>query len=131
MDKKNIINIEEKVDVTNRNKKKTRQEEIIKLVMRQTDYDEETTKQKLSEWNYNYIKVIKEYINPKFDEKSPVIYKSRNQGVMTEIRGFMDTINKEYYQKKELTDKYKMMMAAQMARRQNQKINVDASNNVC
>ena len=36
---------------------------------------------------------------------------------MTEIRGFMDKVNKDYYRKKELTDKYKMFMAAQMTQK--------------
>ena len=128
MAEKNIINIEENEDIKKRNIKKTRQEEIIKLVMRQTDYNEEEVKEKLLEWNNNYIKVIKEYINPKFDKKTSTVYKSRNQGVMTEIRGFMDKVNKDYYRKKELTDKYKMFMAAQMTQKKNQKIN-DPSNN--
>jgi len=128
MAEKNVINIEEKDDIKKRNIKKTRQEEIIKLVMRQTDYNEEQVKEKLLEWNNNYIKVIKEYINPKFDKKTSTVYKSRNQGVMTEIRGFMDKVNKDYYRKKELTDKYKMFMAAQMTQKKNQKIN-DPSNN--
>ena len=124
----NVINIEEKDDIKKRNIKKTRQEEIIKLVMRQTDYNEEQVKEKLLEWNNNYIKVIKEYINPEFDKKKSTIYKSRNQGVMTEIRGFMDKVNKDYYRKKELTDKYKMFMAAKMKQKKKQKIN-DPSNN--
>ena len=100
MAEKNVINIEENEDIKKRNIKKTRQEEIIKLVMRQTDYNEEQVKEKLLEWNNNYIKVIKEYINPEFDKKTSTIYKSRNQGVMTEIRGFMDKVNKDYYRKK-------------------------------
>ena len=128
MAEKNIINIEENEDIQKRNIKKNRQEEIIKLVMRQTDYNEEQVKEKLLEWNNNYIKVIKEYINPEFDKKTSIIYKSRNQGVMTEIRGFMDKVNKDYYRKKELTDKYKMFMAAQMTQKKNQKMN-DPSNN--
>ena len=128
MAEKNVINIEENEDIKKRNIKKTRQEEIIKLVMRQTNYNEEQVEEKLLEWNNNYIKVIKEYINPEFDKKKSTIYKSRNQGVMTEIRGFMDKVNKDYYRKKELTDKYKMFMAAQMTQKKNQKIK-DPSNN--
>jgi len=128
MAEKNIINIEENEDIKKRNKKKTRQEEIINLVMRQTDYNETQVKEKLLEWNNNYIKVIKEYINPEFDKKTSTIYNSRNKGVMTEIRGFMDKVNKDYYRKKELRDKYKMFMAAQMTQKKNQKIN-DPSNN--
>ena len=40
----------------------SREEEIIKLVQRQTNYDEETVKEKLKEHKNNYINVIKEYV---------------------------------------------------------------------
>ena len=40
----------------------SREEEIIKLVQRQTNYDEDTVKEKLKEHNNNYINVIKEYV---------------------------------------------------------------------
>ena len=40
----------------------TRELEIIKLVQRQTNYDEDTVKEKLKEHKNNYINVIKEYI---------------------------------------------------------------------
>lgn len=128
MSEKTVIDIENQQDIQKREQQKFRQKELIKLVMRQTDYTEETVKQKLIEWNNNYIKVIKEYINPNFDKKSEKIYKSTNQGVMTEIRGFMDKINRDYYRKKELTEKYNMFMAQQKAQKKNQKIN-DPSNN--
>ena len=39
------------------------------------------------------------------------MYKSRNQGIMTEIRGFMDTINKEYYRKKDAAERYKKYLS--------------------
>lgn len=44
----------------------TRESEVVKLVMRQTDYNEEEAKSKLKKWNNNYINVIKEYLNPDF-----------------------------------------------------------------
>ena len=47
----------------------TRRQEVINLVMRQTDYTEEQVKEKLVEWNNNYINVIKEYLNPSFQKK--------------------------------------------------------------
>ena len=69
MSEKNIINIEESQDIKQREQKNKRQEEIIKLIMRQTNYTEEQCETKLLEWNNNYLNVIKEYINPDFYKK--------------------------------------------------------------
>ena len=38
--------------------------DLCSLVMRQTDYNEEQAKQKLIEYDNNYLEVIKNYINP-------------------------------------------------------------------
>ena len=130
MSDNNVINIEDKEDITKRTKKNIRQEEIIKLIMRQTNYTEEESKAKLLEWNNNYLNVIKEYINPDFHNKKTKVYKSRNQGIMTEIRGFMDTINKEYYRKKDAAERYKKYLSenhfkAQQQDKTNTKIAVE------
>ena len=53
MAEKNIINIEESEDIKKREQKNKRHEEIIKLIMRQTDYTEEQCETKLLEWNNN------------------------------------------------------------------------------
>ena len=58
------------------------------MIKRQTNYDNETIKEKLKKWNNNYIFVIKEYINPNFQEKEKEKEKSLNQQIMTEIRNF-------------------------------------------
>ena len=74
-------------------------EAIIALVMRQTDYTREVSIQKLQLFKGDYIKVIREYINPaaspQGDEKKTV-----NQTIMSEIRYFMDDVNKGYEQRK-------------------------------
>lgn len=132
MSEDNIINIENKQDIKQRTQENIRQEEIIKLIMRQTNYTEEESKAKLLEWNNNYLNVIKEYINPDFYNKKPKVYKSRNQGIMTEIRGFMDTINKEYYRKKDAAEHYKKYLSenhfkAQQQDKTNTKIAVQNS----
>ena len=41
----------------------------ISLIISQTNYTEEEAKNKLEEWNGNYINVIKEYLNPNFKKK--------------------------------------------------------------
>ena len=106
MAEKEIINLESEDDIKRNAMLKKRREEIIKLVMRQTNYTKDETIEKLEVWNNNYINVIKEYINPAFKEKKEKKYLSTNQGVMTEIRGFMDKINKDYRFRKEKAEYY-------------------------
>jgi len=70
-----------------------REKEVINLVMRQTDYTEEQSKEKLKQWNNNYINVIKEYLNPEFNKKEiKKTNKTLNQQMMGEIRTFMDDV---------------------------------------
>lgn len=70
-----------------------REKEVIKLVMRQTDYNEEQAKEKLAQWNNNYINVIKEYLNPNFNKtKKETKSKTLNQQMLGEIRTFMDDV---------------------------------------
>ena len=42
----------------------------VKIIMNQTDYSEKAI-EKLQEWNDDYMNVIREYLNPKFQEKKP------------------------------------------------------------
>lgn len=86
-------------------------EDAKKLVMSQTNYSEAKTKEKLEEWNGNYLYVIKEYLNPKFLEKKVKKKTSTNQKMMSEIRNFMDTANNEYLIRKEREEREKMKLA--------------------
>tara|TARA_R110001599_G_scaffold60908_16_gene169133 strand:+ start:3429 stop:3809 length:381 start_codon:yes stop_codon:yes gene_type:complete len=80
-----------------------RKKEVIKLVCRQTDYTEVEAEEKLKEKNYNYLDVIKDYMNP--NRKTQVYSKSLNQEIFTNIRRFLDSdknnleLQKEYYKK--------------------------------
>ena len=47
----------------------TRRQAMIELIMRQTDYTEEVARIKLEYWKNNYLHVIKEYMNPNFQDK--------------------------------------------------------------
>lgn len=120
---------------------KKRNEAIIKLVMSQTDYNEEQSMEKLKKWNNNYLYVIKEYLNPNFQEKPPSPKKTKNQMVMGEIRNFMDDVSRKYEQRKQLAKKREELIKRYMEyqekqkneqqqneQQQNQKI--DGSNNV-
>tara|TARA_B100001758_G_scaffold247434_1_gene265252 strand:- start:15773 stop:16033 length:261 start_codon:yes stop_codon:yes gene_type:complete len=72
----------------------------IKIIMSQTDYSEEKATEKLHEWNDDYMNVIREYLNPKFQEKKPKKIKSVNQEMMSQIRNYMDNIATEYEKRK-------------------------------
>ena len=79
--------------------------DMIKFVVMQTDYSNEVAEEKLKEHGHNYIKVIKEYLNPT-EKKAPTTTKrSTNERMMDEIRTFMDTANRQYIQRKEYGEK--------------------------
>ena len=62
----------------------------INIVMNQTDYNYATAQTKLIEFNNDYIKVIKDYLN--IEEKVPV-QKSLNQQMFSEMRSFFQPTN--------------------------------------
>ena len=79
----------------------TREKEVINLVMRQTDYTEKETIDRLKKWNNNYINVIKEYLNPNFDQPTQKSKpKTLNQQMMGEIRQFMDDVYVKFENRK-------------------------------
>lgn len=82
----------------------------IKIIMSQTNYDKETAEKKLQEWNNDFIKVIKEFLNPNFQEKEKKRQKEKNkvvslnQSIMRELRHFKDKQNSQYDQYKKYRD---------------------------
>ena len=88
---------------------KNRQRELAKFVMCQTNYTEEEALLKLKLEEYNYMKVIRDYMNPnKEKEKNNTtkksIKKSINQRMMGEIRKFMDDGMKQYERRKQINE---------------------------
>ena len=86
--------------------------DIIKLVVSQTNYTNEEAEKKLEEHDYNYVMVVKEYLNPtinKTEKKEPVNNRSLNEQMMDEIRGFMDTANRQYLIRKEHEERNKLL----------------------
>ena len=72
----------------------TDQERIIHLVCRQTDYSLEYSKQKLEQNGYDYVKVIKEYMQP----VKPIVKSSTktvNQQIYSALRSFLDASNND------------------------------------
>ena len=82
----------------------------IKIIVSQTSYDIEKAEKKLKEWDNDFIKVIKEFLNPNFQEKEKQKLKennkviSVNQSIMKELRNFKDTQNKNHDQYKKYRD---------------------------
>jgi hypothetical protein len=80
--------------------------ELVEIVMRQTDYTKEQSVLKLQEYEYDPLKVIRNFMNP----ENKVYYKesvpsTTNQMVYKEIRFMLDTANASYRRKKELEEK--------------------------
>ena len=96
-----------------------KKKEIVKLVCRQTDYTEEVAQTLLEENKYNYMKIIKEWINPPSNkkDKEDKTSKSLNQRVIGEIRNFMD----EGYKLTEYRKKQKAYMMRLQELRKKQK----------
>ena len=99
-----------------------RKKALIELIMRQTDYSEETAKLKLVQWNNNYLHVIKEYMNPNFQEKTEDNVKTtKNQMIYGEIRNFMDGVNRHALWKKRQKEQMEKKREAYIAYLQQQR----------
>jgi len=105
----------------------TREKEVINLVMRQTDYTEEEAIDRLKKWNNNYINVIKEYLNPYFDqprEKSKP--KTLNQQMMGEIRQFMDDVYVKFENRKKYNQYINVLREMHQKKQEEEKKNAEA-----
>ena len=102
--------------------KKIKREELIKMIMRQTDYDDDKVLERLKYWNYNSLFVIKEYLNPDFlkkkEEKKKISLDQRMRG---EMRRFCDRGQRIYDIKKKISERMNTMKAA------NEKLNQGTS----
>ena len=64
----------------------------VNIIINQTNYSKEKALEKLKEWDYNHINVIREYLNPNFEKKKTNNTQSINQMMMTEIRNLLTSI---------------------------------------
>ena len=89
---------------------------ILKLrdvVMRQTDYNEQQSLDKIKEFNGDVAAIIREYMGiSKNVEASPP--KSTNQFIMSEIRNMMDDASARYRYKKDLEERRQIMIERAM-----------------
>lgn len=88
-----------------------RKDEIVKLVVSQTNYDSEKALERLIYWNGNYLNVIKEYLNPDFNKKVEVVdNRTVNQKMMSGYRNFMDDVYNKYHNRKKHNEKIRAYM---------------------
>ena len=72
-------------------------DDTINIIISQTNYSKEEALEKYNQWEGDYMSVIKEYLNPNFqNKKKSTKKKSVNQQMMREIRNFMDDVNTKY-----------------------------------
>jgi len=74
-------------------------QEKVEMVLRQTDYTQEEAKNKLIEFNYDTIQVVKNYLGITEKKEPPV--KTVNQEIYKQIRYKLDSNMREYNLRKE------------------------------
>ena len=74
-------------------------DEKVQIIMRQTDYTEEVAKEKLKEFNYDHIAVIKSYLGVPNKKAAPV--KSVNQEIYKQLRYRLDSNMRNYQERAE------------------------------
>jgi hypothetical protein len=74
-------------------------DENVQIIMRQTDYSEELAKEKLKEFNYDHIAVIKSYLGVPDKKAAPV--KSVNQEIYKQLRHRLDSNMRNYQERVE------------------------------
>ena len=87
-------------------RKQNRINELIDVVMRQTDYDKEQASCKLKEHNYNVYDTVREYMGgPATSQSHDKPKTSTNQMIYGEFRKLLDDAAKNYRIKKEKEEK--------------------------
>jgi hypothetical protein len=74
-------------------------QEKVEMILRQTDYTEEEAKNKLKEFNYDHIQVVKSYLGIPEKKEPPI--KNVNQEIYKQIRYKLDSNMREYNLRKE------------------------------
>ncbi len=85
---------------------------LIGIVMRQTTYTFEEAFTKLREHKGEPVNVIKEFMGTLDNKKKTVEATTTNQKVFSEIRNFMDDVNKSYDNRKKRTEQIKKIQEA-------------------
>ena len=77
----------------------TKIDDNVQIVMRQTDYTEEIAKEKLKEFNYDHLAVIRAYFG--IAEKKALPVKSVNQEIYKQLRHRLDCNMRNYQERVE------------------------------
>ena len=85
-----------------------KENQVIEFVLRQTNMEREKAVERLNEYDFDSIKVIKEHFGIKQKKQNNIV--SVNQQVYKEIRGFMDKAAKQYRFTKELEKRKQEML---------------------
>ena len=89
--------------------KEKRLDQICNMIMSQTDYSYDEAKTRLVKENYNYLNVIKKYIQGENTENVTVEKKPEtktvNQQIYGELRNFMDKSSEQYEKRKKKAEK--------------------------
>lgn len=72
----------------------------VQIILRQTDYTEETATKKLQEHDYDHLKVIRAYLGVA-EKKAPTQVKSTNQEIYKQLRHRLDDNMRDYNSRKE------------------------------
>ena len=80
--------------------------EHVQIIMRQTDYTEEISKEKLKEFNYDHIAVIKSYLGVTEKKAQPI--KSVNQEIYKQLRYRLDGNMRNYQERADKGEVRKM-----------------------
>lgn len=67
----------------------------IQIILRQTNYTEEVAREKLEQFQYNEMSVIKDYLGMPVQKTSPKIT-SVNQAIYKQLRSHLDGAMKDY-----------------------------------
>lgn len=87
-------------------------EDACQKIMRQTDYNRETSLEKLKQHDLDIIEIVREWMGaPPKKEKN----RTTNQLVFDEFRSFLDDAANKYYKKKELEEKRRAYIQAAAA----------------
>lgn len=77
-----------------------KEQELCELILRQTDYTKEEAREKLIEYNYDHLKVIRAYLGIT-EKKAPQKGRSVNQEIYTQLRHKLDKDMQNYHDRVE------------------------------
>ena len=85
-----MVKIEDTVQI----EENTKIDEKVQIILRQTDLTEEHARAKLTEHNYDHMKVIRQYLGIA-EKKAPACVKSVNQEIYRQFREKLGGVSNE------------------------------------